>query len=240
MRILISIFILSTLLFSCNYKTYIPPNAKKYYPLVLEESLNLMPNFIYPWYFGALIEHETCVRLCGNSYWAKRCWSPKAELKTKREQGVGFGQITRAWSKTGRLRFDTLRDLKRLYPKQLKGLTWKNIKEKPRLQARALILLWRRNFLYFSKTIPLKERMWFADSAYNGGLGWVRIDRKMCKLRKGCNPDKWFGNVEKIKDKRARKRLYGKRTAWDINRHHVEDVKNRMPKYKKFISDLCK
>jgi len=224
---------------ACNIKTYIPKNAKKYYPMVLKEVKTEMPNFKYPWYFGGLIEHESCIRICGKSKWVKRCWSPTSELKTKREQGVGFGQITRAWSKTGRLRFDTLRDLKRLYPNKLKGLNWNNIKQKPRLQARALILLWRRNFLYFSKDIPLIDRIWFSDSAYNGGLGWVRIDRKICKLRPNCNPDKWFGNVEKIKDKRARRKLYGNRTAWDINRHHVRDVKARMNKYKKFTFEIC-
>jgi len=30
---------------------------------------------------------------------------------------------------------------------------------------------------------------------------------------------------------RGYRKLYGNRTAWDINRHHVRDVKARMLKY---------
>ena len=72
---------------------------------------------------------------------------------------------------------------------------------------------------------------------YNGG-GLIYKERKICKLRKGCDPDIWFDNVEVIKDVRGKKKLYGKRTAWDINRHHVKDVtKIRLNKYKKYDTE---
>lgn len=34
------------------------------------------------------------------------------------------------------------------------------------------------------------------ESAYNGGLGWVYRDEKICAGQAGCNPDLWFGHVE--------------------------------------------
>lgn len=39
------------------------------------------------------------------------------------------------------------------------------------------------------------ERMAFALSAYNGGLGWVNRDKRLAE-RKGMNPRRWFGHVE--------------------------------------------
>lgn len=220
----------SNLYGGCYVKDYIPKNAEKYLPVMYKEVNKTIP-IDTPYYFGSLIEQESCVRLCGNNYWARRCWSPISELKTKREQGVGFGQITRAWRRDGTLRFDTLANLKRKYPKELHELTWDNIKEKPDLQMKAIMLLWRDNFNMFTNDIPIQSRIAFADSIYNGGYVWLYRERQICKLKKGCDPDKWFGNVEKIKSARAKRKLYGNRTAWDINRHHVKDVFTRIDKY---------
>ena len=69
----------------------------------------------YP-YFSGLIEHESCIPLTHS-----RCWSAKAELNTKwpngkqREQGIGFGQITRAYTEAGSIRLDVLNDLKKRF-----------------------------------------------------------------------------------------------------------------------------
>src|SRR5699024_12828054 len=40
------------------------------------------------------------------------------------------------------------------------------------------------------------QRMAFAWSAYNGGIGWVGRDRKEAE-RQGRDPARWFGQVEK-------------------------------------------
>jgi len=220
---------------NCDSKTYIPDKAKKLLPIVYEEVYKILGNdFNYPFYFPALIEHESCVKLCGNNYWAKRCWSPKSRLKTKREEGAGFFQLTRVFNKTGRVKWDTIEYLRKRFPKELHELNWNNVYERPDLQIKAGILLWKSNFIKFSKNIPIETRIAFADSVYNGGWKYFRYERKYCGLIKNCDPNKWFGNVEKIKSKRARRKLYGNRTAWDINRHHVKDViKNRMSKYMK-------
>jgi len=78
------------------------------------------------------------------------------------------------------------------------------------------------------------DRIAFADAAYNGGYGGVSRDRSKCKLTKGCNPKKWFRNVEKTCSK-SKRNLYGNRNACDINREHVYNVlRLRMNKYTKY------
>lgn len=228
--------VISVMLYSKSYpvKTFIPERAFKYMPMVHKESLSLLGNEINPSYFDALIEQESCVRLGGNSYWARRCWSPTSELKTSIENGIGFGQITRSWKKDGRLRFDTLENIRKKYPKELYELTWDNIKEKPELQIRAMTLLWRDNFKMLTNDITLNNKIAFADSIYNGGYKYLNKERKTCKLRKNCNSLIWFNNVELVKSDRAKRKLYGNRTAWDINRNHVKNViKIRWSKYNK-------
>lgn len=39
------------------------------------------------------------------------------------------------------------------------------------------------------------EHWAFALSAYNGGLGWVNRDRRVCDAREDCDPSRWFGHV---------------------------------------------
>lgn len=179
----------------------------------------------YITYFGGMIEHESCTTLTN-----PRCWSPKSELLTKwpktnkvREQGIGLGQITRAYSETGIIRLDVLTDLKRRYPKQLKDLNWENIKDRADLQMVAITLLWKDNYNRVPNHVSDFDKLAFADSAYNGGYGFIIKDRKSCGLKSNCNPDLWFNNVENINN-RGNKILYGTRTANDINRHHVRDV----------------
>ena len=183
-------------------------------------------------YFSSLIEHESCITLMHS-----RCWSARSELNTKwpngrqREQGVGLGQFTRAYTESGTIKLDVLNDLKKKYPKDLAELTWDNIKEKPQLQMRAILLLWSDNFNRLPKHISDFDRVSMSDSAYNGGYGFILKDRKTCGLKTKCDPDLWFNNVETINN-RGNKILYGNRTANMINRHHVRDVLlNRMSKY---------
>ena len=234
MRIITLLLLTIYLYAGCPVKTYIPAKAKELAPTIIREVSSTIPEYNKPFYFQSLIEHESCVALCGKGYWARRCYSPVSELKTKREQGIGFFQLTRTFRKDGRVKWDVIGTLKKRHSKELKELSWDNVKDRPDLQIKAGLLLWRDNWRKLANTIPENERVYFADSIYNGG-GWVYKERRICKLRKGCDPDIWFGNVELIKDVRGKKKLYGKRTAWDINRHHVKDVtKIRLNKYKKY------
>lgn len=211
-------------------KDYIPDKALKYIPIVIKEVDTVLPGFPLPPYFLALAEHESCVSLKSS-----RCWSPTSRLKTKREEGAGLFQLTRTW-RNGKTRFDTLSDLVKQHPKQLGDLSWRNVYDRPDLQIKAMLFLYKSNYSKISKKgVPLiTDRLAFSDMAYNGGYGRVLKDRRRCGLSKGCNPSIYFNNVEKYCTA-SKKKLYGNRSACDINRHHVRDVlTKRIKKYTEY------
>lgn len=217
---------------STNVKTYIPQRAKDVMPLLLKEQHAYFPDLSTPEYLPALIEHESCISLTHS-----RCWSPTAKLQTKRELGIGFFQFTKAYDANGKVRFDTLTETANRF-KPLSGLNWGNVAGRPDLQLRAGVLLVKSNYNKFTMVQNKNTRLAFTDSAHNGGAKSVLDGRRICGLRRGCDPNLWFGNVEKVLPK-SRKLLYGNRSAYDINVHHVDDVLNtRMPKYKTYISTL--
>ncbi len=211
-----------------DVKTYIPEQAKEHLPTLKAQVNEVWPDFFAPNYFGALIEHESCISLKHS-----KCWNPKSRLKSDREEGAGLGQLTRAFKSDGSTRFDALEDAKRLDKKGLNDLRWETVYSRPDLQMRVLILMTRANWNRLDKLIPDREgKLAMTDAAYNGGVGGVLNERRSCSLRGDCDPNKWFGNVEKVCLK-STKPLYAGRSACDINRHHVSDVLlTRMPKYK--------
>lgn len=216
---------------SVSVKTYVPKNAFEHLPTVKKEQERLLPDFKYPEYFGGLIEHESCISLTHS-----RCWNSKSQLKTKREFGLGLGQITRAYNANGTIRFDSLSEMRRIYATELKEMSWNNIANRPDLQIRTIILMTIGNYNKFYTVKDEFERLAMTDAAYNGGVGHTLKERQQCGLKKNCDPQKWFGNVEKIIVK-STKPLYAGRSAFDINRHHVKDVLyTRMPKYKPYLN----
>jgi len=86
----------------------IPKGFFKYGSLLKKEQQNYWPNHPDPAILAALIEQESCISIRSHG-----CWNPSAQLKTAREEGIGMGQITRAYHSDGSLRFDTLADLKK-------------------------------------------------------------------------------------------------------------------------------
>lgn len=208
--------------------TYIPEQAVQHLPTLAAQVKDVWPTFPAPNYFAALIEHESCISLTHS-----KCWNPTSRLKSDREEGAGLGQLTRAFKADGSTRFDALADAKRLDPKGLNDLRWETVYSRPDLQMRVLILMSRSNWNRIDKLVANTDgKLAMTDAAYNGGLGGVLNERRACSLRDGCDPDKWFGHVEKVCLK-STKPLYAGRSACDINRHHVHDVLHtRMPKYR--------
>lgn len=203
----------------------VPPQAHQYLPVLSAELGRVWPGVPDRAYMGGLIEHESACP-------AKRsCWKPTARLKTQREEGAGLGQLTRAWTKTGALRFDKLVEMREAHP-ALRELSWSTIYQRPDLQIRTMIVMLKADYRRFSTTAaPLH----FADAAYNGGWGGVQKERRACGLKPGCDPQQWFGHVERVCLK-SRQPLYGTRSACDINRHHVHDVIHvRAPKYRGLV-----
>lgn len=207
--------------------TNLPKGYYEYRDTLYKEVNIIIPDFLIPPYFGGLIEHESCITLVHS-----KCWNPKSRLKTSREEGAGLPQLTRAYHSNGTIRFDTLTELVKKHPKDLKGLSWATVYDRADLQIRAMLLLWKSNYnLFLNKNIDYWNIIAFSDSAYNGGYGHVYKDMQICKMKSGCDPRIWFGNVEKYSVK-SKDKLYGNRSAYDINRHHVNDVlNNRLPKY---------
>lgn len=225
-----------------DVKTYIHPRAIELYPAMRKEIPNIFPEIPIAAYPLALIEHESCLSLTHS-----RCFNVTSELKTywkdgkQKENGVGLGQITKAWKADGTVRLDTLANLKKIYPKELKDVTWDTLRTSPEEQVRLTLLLLSDDYKGLFMIPDKVERLKFADSAYNGGRKDAMSARKVCGLTKGCDPDKWFDNVEKHSVK-SDKVLYANRSPKEINNHHVRDVfLTRMPKFEKsfkFHSDL--
>lgn len=174
------------------------------------------------------MEQESCISLTHS-----KCWNPNAELKTAREQGVGLGQITRAYTATGGVRFDALAEIRDKHP-ELRELSWNNVRSRPDLQIRAIVLKSRDNYEHYARYTDTENALLFGIVSYNGGVGGLDNERRACKLTTWCNPTQWFDNVEKLclKSKAA---LYGNRSACMINREYpINITKIRSNKYKQF------
>lgn len=187
-----------------------PAAALPYLPVLSEELDHQWPDAPQRSAFGAQVEQETCLSLKHRS-----CWNPRTELKTDREYGFGLGQLTitakfNSWAE--------VRDMEA----SLRAWKWQD-RFDPRLQLRALVIKDRFNFDRLSGASPA-DRLAFALAAYNGGLGGVLSDIKLCKATLGCNPGRWFGHVERTSHKsRTKWQGYGE-SAYDINRGYVRAV----------------
>jgi hypothetical protein len=212
-------------------KDYIPTKALQYLPMVSTEQSKLWPSLDHPGYLGGLIELESCISLTHS-----KCWDPTSRLKTSREEGAGLGQLTRAYTRSGKIRFDTLSRLRTQYYTHLKELSWSNVYQRPDLQIRAIILLVKENYQALQNLAANSfEQLAMADSAYNGGLRDVHRSRRLCGIKKDCDPKYWFNHVEHTCTK-STKALYAGRNPCQINRHHVRSVLlDRAPKYQNLL-----
>lgn len=193
----------------------LPPGFKIYGPVLKAEQVAYWPDHPDPAVLAALVEQESCV-----SIKSPRCWNPSARLKTAREEGAGMGQLTRAYRADGTERFDALAELTGRYDEELRGLSWSTVYGRPDLQLRALVLKSRDSAEPFKASVGWLH---FGDAAYNGGITGVQKERRACKLSSGCDPARWFANVE-AHCLKSRQPIYGGRSACDINREHVRNV----------------
>lgn len=204
----------------------LPAGAIKYLPALKSEIQTIWPD-VQPYStLGALVEQESCISLKH-----KKCWNPRAELKTDREYGFGLGQLTVTH------KFNAFEEVKAMHP-SMREWRWED-RYNPSYQLRAIVLKNRNNFRAVSKWTPRNEdRMAFTFSAYNGGLGGLMKDRRLCANIKDCDPTRWFGHVEQhsFRSKVAVKG-YGQ-SFFDINRGYVRNVWNETPRRKKYIPYL--
>ena len=172
----------------------------------------------------ALFEQETCY-----SATHYKCWNVKAELKTDREYGFGLGQLT-VTSK-----FNAWNEAKDL-DKRLKDWKWED-RYNAEYQMIAGVAMLKRNWNIFKYAVNDIERFAFSTASYNGGIGGIQADQRVCRNTKGCNEWVWFGNVENtsLKAKTALKG-YGK-SFYETNREHTYNIlKVRRFKYDPFMN----
>jgi hypothetical protein len=163
----------------------LPPNARLYLPVLIQEQQQW-------WSLGdvsvmaAQVEQETCITLKHS-----KCWSPRAELRTSRERGVGLGQITKT------ARFDALAEMRAANPQALAAWSWDspNLYD-PRLQLTALVLMDRRNYTTIQGAATELDHQAMMLVAYNAGPGRVISDRAMCGATPACDRRRWFDNAE--------------------------------------------
>lgn len=220
-----------------DVRTFVPQNAAALLPQLRRVQTDYWPQFPLPSYFGALIEQESCISLRH-----PRCWNSAAQLKTAREEGAGIGQFTRAWSASGALRFDAIAEVRALDPQGLKDFSWSTVYVRADLSLRAILVKVRDCYRRLDQqtTAEPADLVAFCDAAYNGGFGGLLQDRRLCALEPACDPQQWFGHVERFSAKsRTKWQGYGK-SAFEINREHVENVLHlRRPKYRAALgSDL--
>ena len=199
----------------------IPPNAKDHLALLDKVLGEMWPELADRAVIAAQIEQETCLDSLPPDR-QKRCWSTKAELKTEREYYFGIGAFSVLYDANGKETMNVFEEVKKLDP-SLAAWTWENRLD-PEMQLRAVVALDRQiwNKIKF-ETADERERTAFMLAAYNGGLGHVVKDRKLCQEKQGCDPKRWFGNVESDSVKSKTPRADGK-SFFDINREYVKRI----------------
>jgi hypothetical protein len=207
----------------------LPANAKLYLPMLKGEQLAWWVDMPQPSALAAQVEQETCVSLK-----SARCWSPRAELRTSRERGVGLGQITRT------ARFDALSEMVSSNKTALSGWGWDSANlYDPRYQLRALVLKDKQGWSVIHGAASDSDRLAFAFASYNGGIGGVMSDRKLCQATRGCDAGRWFGHVERTSlKKKTAVAGYGK-SFFEVNREYVRNVLVvRRPRYAHCFGDV--
>lgn len=195
----------------------IPDNAVKVMPLLVSTIDQVWPNIPFKSFLAAMIEQESCISLTHS-----KCWNPRAELKMSREYGFGFGQTTIAYRPDGSVRFNVWEELTRLDPELKAKWTWDN-RYDPAMQMRAMLIKNRINYsgIKFDTANEL-EKMAFTAVWYNSGS--PLIDRHLCVVTQGCDPSRWFGNVELYTRKsKVVQKGYGKSFA-AISREYPRNV----------------
>jgi hypothetical protein len=207
----------------------LPERAVQYLPDLKRVMVDIWPSMQSQSLIAAQIEQESCASLK-----SKKCWNPTTELKTPVEYGFGLGQLTIAYRKDGTVRFNNFEEMKARFP-ELRAWKWEN-RYDPSYQLKTVVLMDKG--LYNSIKWPTTdiEHYAFMMSGYNGGLRGVIQDRTLCTAMPGCDPDKWFDNVEKYSFKtRIKQHGYGQ-SAFEINRGYVRNV--FFIRRKKYISSF--
>ncbi len=196
----------------------LPANAATYLPILVQTQRAVWPNATHPGWMGAQVQKESCITVKHS-----KCWNPRSELKTAREYGFGFGQITIAYHANGKERFNVFQELTNAADPKLRNWAWDD-RFNPEMQLRAMIVKNKIGYERISGAADSTERLAFSLAGYNGGLGGVLSDRRMCMAVKTCDQSRWFGHTEYYSMKsRVKWQGYGK-SAFEINREYPRTI----------------
>lgn len=200
------------------YLSMLFTNVEHYAPEMVDET---------PFLAGQ-VEQETCITLKH-----RMCWNPRAENKmpaNNNEYGFGLGQITN----TNKMdNFSYVRTLHR----DLRNWAWAD-RFNPEMQLRALVLWNQKLYRVFDFAETGEDQMAFALAAYNGGQAGALRDRNICMATTGCNPNVWFGNVERHTWRNTKPSGGYSKSFFQINREYVRNIiKVRSPKYRDWYKE---
>ena len=149
-------------------------------------------------------------------------WNPKAELKTSREYGFGFAQITVT------SQFNNFLEARK-HIKELSSWNWDN-RFDAKYQLTYLVLTDKSNFNQMKSLTSTMDKWAGAFICYNAGSGTVIQRRALCKKTPGCQSDRWFGGLDSVHMKYEDRLLYG-RTLYKMRNEYPELVIKKAEKY---------
>ena len=202
-----------------------PDKSLPWLPVLQQEALQYWPGNPSLAVLAAQPEQETCPSLH-----SKGCWNPHTGFKTSREEGIGLGQITIT------SKYDNLAAARGL-DSSLENWTYAK-RYDGRFQLRAMILMDKGNFNRLKMVPDINQRNKMALSAYNGGLGGLLNDRRLCASIDGCDPNQWDENVElhSLKSK-VKYKGYGK-SFFEINREYPRNIYGfRADHYRQYFNE---
>jgi hypothetical protein len=118
---------------------------------------------------------------------APQLLEPARRAAHEREQGVGLGQLTRAFRADGSTRFDALSELVRAYPKRALRPHVGQPLRSGAAAACALVLKDRQGYRAITGASTPQDQLAMAFAAYNGGPGGLASDRRMCAATTACD-----------------------------------------------------
>lgn len=205
----------------------LPPGARQHLPVLLREQRDLWPSASAS-VLAAQVEQETCPSLTH-----RNCWSPRAELRTDRERGVGLGQITRT------PRFDAIEEMRAKHPRQLAAWRWEDqALYDPTYQVRALVLMDRGNYERIVGAASETDHQAMMLVAYNAGPGRVVSDRRLCGATPRCDPARWFDHAERTSALPRVSTHSGYRSFFEISREYPRRILiERRPRYLRAVGE---
>lgn len=207
----------------------IPVQAKDHLPALVAAQRSIWPDAPMPSFLAGQIEQESCISLKHS-----KCWNPRAELRTSRENGIGLGQFTRAYNKDGSIRFDKISELAAAHS-SLRGWSWET-RYDAGYQIKAIVEMDKAIYLRQRGAATERDRLQFSLSAYNGGEGGVLQDRRLCSNTRGCDPSRWSGHVERTSLKSKKPHPGYRQSFFAINREYVHNVVDvRRKKYEPYF-----